>query len=103
MARFTINFRGKLTDSGSVKVPVLTSSHMSLVGNEDTLTTLFTSCKDADVTRARLANMLGAETGDYYWPSYATEADGFTITPIGNGFMADVSIELDTSNLRRKK
>ena len=102
MARFTIKFRGKLTDSGSVKMPSIKPHHTDLVGNEDIATTLFFGCRDEQVTRSRLANMIGAETGDYYWPSYAETDLGFTIEPIGNGFMANVSISLDTSNMRRK-
>lgn len=103
MATVTIQFRGKLTDSGSVKVPTLTGSHIDLRGNEDTTATIFVGgLANHDVTRVRLANMRGAVTGDYYWPGWASEADGFTVKPIGNGFMADVSIKLDTDNARRK-
>ena len=101
MARFTVSFRGKLTTDGRVKVPAISSQHVSLIGNEDTAATIFTGCSDPDITRSRLANMIGAETGDYYWPSYADTSAGFTVTPIGNGFMANVSIELDTANMRR--
>ena len=102
MARFTISFRGKLHEDGTVKIPKLTAGHMSLRGNEDTYTTLFMSCRDDDITRARLGNMLSHEGGPAWWPGWASARDGFTIRPIGNGFMADVSIELDTSNMRKR-
>ena len=102
MARFTVSFRGKLHDDGTVKVPVLSSHHISLTGNEDTASTVFMGCTDPGITRSRLANMIGAETGDYYWPGWASTELGFTIEPIGNGFMANVTIELDTANMRRK-
>src|SRR5690625_981374 len=103
MTTFTIKFRGKLTKNGTVKIPKITDSHLSLRGNEDTSTVLFFGgLHDADITKRRLSNMIGAKTGDYYWPSYASEEDGFTITPIGNGFMAEVTLDLDTSDMRRK-
>lgn len=105
MARFTLSFRGKLDEDGWVKIPAIKSHHLSLVGNEDMMTTLF--CEGLNnqiVTRKRLENMRGAETGDYWWPGYAKpETEGFVITPIGRGFMADVTIELDTDNMRRPR
>jgi hypothetical protein len=103
MAIFTVHFRGKLTEDGDVKVPKLTGSHVSLIGNDDTTATLFVGgMSNVDITRTRLANMIGAKTGDYYWPGWASESAGFTISPIGNGFMANVSIELDTANMRKR-
>lgn len=100
MASFTVSFKGKLID-GSVKVPVLTGSHVSLIGNEDTTATVFVGgMGDNTHTKARLDNMIGAISGDYYWPGWTDER--FIVSPIGNGFMANVSIELDTANMRRK-
>lgn len=103
MAELIISFRGKLTADGDVKVPVIANQHINLIGNEDTGATLFTGgLNNTDVTKVRLANMRGAVTGDYYWPGWASESDGFRIEPIGNGFMANVSITLNTDNQRKR-
>ena len=102
MARFTLSFRGKLWEDGTVKVPRITSSHVSLRGNEDTTATIFATGRDEDIRKRWLGNMLSHESGLGYWPGWASEDKGFTIRPIGNGFMADVSVELDTNNMQKR-
>ncbi|WPH57872.1 hypothetical protein [Mycobacterium phage WXIN] len=91
MSAITIKFRAKRDNymngfalEPGYKVPAIKHSHVTYE-NRDTRVQLFLSDLNNDrVTRARLAkNGVGA---------VAFESDArWTITPIGNGFMADVS------------
>lgn len=100
MNTVTIKFRAKLDHfAGGMgyKVPKLTHSHVS-VSERDTLGVLFMGALDnADVTRSRLKTYADLRLPGVVFPD--DNPDGWTITPRGNGFMADVSI---TRTLERK-
>jgi hypothetical protein len=96
----TIKFRAKRAEfSGGegYKVPTLTASHVT-VSERDTLGTLsMQSLNNPDMTKARLAKFAGLDLPGVVWAdgvdSYGfSDTSEWTITPIGNGFMAEVSI-----------
>ena len=96
----TIRFRAKRSEfSGGegYKVPTLTSSHVT-VAERDMLGTMFLqSLNNPDMTKARLRKFAGLELPSVVWvdgvDTYGfSDTSEWTITPIGNGHMADVSI-----------
>lgn len=88
----TITFRAKLDDFAGgkgYKVPALTHSHVS-VAKRDTLgVTFLGALGNQDITRARLAKFAGITLPGVV---FANDPGAWTVTPIGKGFMADVSI-----------
>lgn len=95
MTAVTIKFRAKRDEyydfdassyRAGYKIPTLTHSHVSF-SERDTVAQLLTQgLNNADVTKARLA-LYGLKL-----PAYVFDDSGWTITPVGNGFMADISI-----------
>lgn len=102
----TIKFRAKrdhFTGGYGYKVPKLTGTHVS-VGHRDMLGTLFLdSLKDQDITRARLRKFSNFDLPGVVWENGSDEYglgvnhSAWIITPVGNGFMADISITLPLS------
>ena len=94
----TIRFRAKRDEfhgGEGYKVPTLTASHVSFA-DRDTLATLITGslgrARDNDMLKARLERFAGG----FRLPGVVFDADpgAWTVTPVGKGFMADVSVTL---------
>ena len=103
----TIRFRAKRdTFSGGegYKVPRLTSSHMTFSARDMVSDMIRTSPTD-DMLEARLAKWAGIKLPGVVWADstelseWHRDTSAWTVTPIGKGFMADVSI---TAVLRRR-
>jgi len=102
--RIIISFKGKVSAENGVRIPKLTSSHLYMP-ERGTYSTLFSTTRDEGVRAAQLGAMYRALVDDSseYWPSWAGEdTPGFTVTPIGNGFMAQVTITLDASQRMKR-
>ena len=90
----TIRFRAKLDDFAGgrgYKVPRLTSSHVTF-SERDTLATLVTGSLERAADNTLLKARLSKFAGGFDLPGVVWEGnhDGWTVTPRGNGFMADV-------------
>lgn len=96
----TLTFRAKRTDNGAYKVPTFTSSHVATprTGQGTRHALMFGGRTDTDLARRRQTRLLDAHGIP---PYYVTEGDAaarpdlLTITPRGNGFMADITIRID--------
>jgi len=92
MNTITIKFRAKLDDFAGgkgYKVPTLTASHVS-IAERDTLAVLFMgSLNKPEFTKPRLKSYAGLDLPGVVWADSPGE---WTVTPVGKGFMADVSI-----------
>ncbi|QDM55805.1 hypothetical protein SEA_HOKKEND_221 [Mycobacterium phage HokkenD] len=95
MSTITIKFRAKrdeyldgFTLAHKYKVPAITHSHVTYPKRDSRVQIFLQGLSDTRVTAARLKQ---AGIGPI-----AFEHDGqWSITPIGNGFMADVSITVE--------
>jgi len=102
--RIIISFKGKVSAENGVRIPKLTSSHLYMP-ERGTCSILFSTTRDESVRSAQLGAMYRALVNDSseYWPSWAGEdTPGFTVTPIGNGFMSQVTITLDASQRMKR-
>lgn len=88
----TIKFRAKLDDFAGrlgYKVPALTHSHVNMA-NRDTFSQLFMQgLNNRSVTSARLEKYAKLKLPAVI---FADTPGDWTITPVGRGFTADVSI-----------
>ena len=92
MNTITIKFRAKrddFADGEGYKVPRLTHSHVT-VAERDTVATIFLqNLNNEDVTRARLERLAGLTLPGVV---YAAAPGDWTVTPVGRGFLAEVSV-----------
>lgn len=91
----TITFRAKRDDFAGgegYKVPRLTSRHVTFA-ERDTLSVLMADTLGRpgsdDITKARLKRFAGLHLPGVVW---VEEPGDWTVTPIGSGYMADVTI-----------
>ncbi|UOE45952.1 hypothetical protein [Agromyces larvae] len=110
----TIKFRAKLqdglsrwqgdtlhTDLSGYTVPTIKPAHVITPRTEQGTRhalMLSTRPQDADIMRARFQRLLSAHGLDPYRIFAGDDAahpETVTITPIGNGFMADITLRLD--------
>lgn len=99
----TISFRAKREEfAGGIgyKVPALTGNHVD-VADRDTLgVTILGSLDKQDITKARLRKFAGLDLPGVVWANGAdilgigVNHEAWQITPVGNGFMADITITL---------
>lgn len=93
MPSITIKFRAKRDDFAGgkgYKIPKLTASHITT--ERDTYgVTFLGGLTNTDITIARLRKLTGT-----YWPGVVFESnpENWTITPVGKGFMADLSLTI---------
>src|SRR5690349_19064183 len=100
MNTVTIKFRAKRSEfSGGdgYNVPSLTHPHVTVSERDMLGVTLMQAIGNADITKARLSKYAGLDLPGVVWvngvDSYGfSDTSEWTITPVGNGFMADVSI-----------
>ena len=97
MTTVTIRFRAKRdTFAGGVgyKVPQLTTSHVTY-SDRDTLAMLLSSTRDYSTLLAQWSRY-GVQIPGVVWEEntpdqWRSDTSNWTITPRGNGFMADIS------------
>lgn len=101
MTSITIKFRAKREEfAGGIgyKVPTLTSSHVTY-SDRDTLATLLSGVRDYSILLAQWRRY-GVDIPGVIWEDntpdqWRSDTSQWTITPRGNGFMADISATFD--------
>lgn len=101
MTSITIKFRAKREEfAGGIgyKVPNLTSSHVTY-SDRGTLATLLSGTRDYSILLAQWRRY-GVDIPGVIWEDntpdqWRSDTSQWTITPRGNGFMADISATFD--------
>jgi hypothetical protein len=99
--RITIQFTAKARESfhggTEYSVPDITSQHvLTPVSQQGTRARLWLQCRDADIRKSRRVSALKAAGLDgYAVHEKDAQLPGVTIQPLGNGFMARVTVEID--------
>ena len=92
MGTITIEFKAKRDEFAGgegYKVPRLTHSHVRFSERDTLATIMLQGLSNTDVTKARLKSFAGLDLPGVVW---AADPGEWTVTPLGKGFMANVSI-----------